>query len=50
MQWMEAGSSAPKKAQTVLSKEKSWRSFFCDAIGILLMNCLEKRKYLTTEN
>lgn len=49
MQWIEAGSSAPKKAKTVPSAGKVMASVFWDAKGFLLIDYLEKGKTITGE-
>lgn len=47
-QWLEAGSSAPKKAKAVLSAGKVMASVFWDAKGILFIDYLEKGKTINS--
>ena len=46
-QWVEAGSSAPKKAKVVPSAGKVMATVFWDAKGIILIDYLEKGKTIT---
>ncbi|XP_036336279.1 histone-lysine N-methyltransferase SETMAR-like [Rhagoletis pomonella] len=48
-QWVERGSSAPKKAKVVASAGKVMASIFWDAQGIIFINYLEKGKTITAE-
>lgn len=48
-QWVEAGSSAPKKAKTTPSAGKIMATVFWDAHGIIFIDYLEKGKTITGE-
>ena len=48
-QWVEAGSSAPKKAKTVHSAGKVMATVFWDSSGIIFIDYLEKGKTITGE-
>ena len=48
-QWVEAGSSAPKKAKVVASAGKVMATVFWDAQGVIHIDYLEKGKTITGE-
>ena len=49
LQWIEAGSSAPKQVKSERSAKKIMASIFWDAKGVLLIDYLEKGKTINSE-
>ena len=49
LQWIEAGSSAPKQVKSERSAKKIMASSFWDAKGVLLIDYLEKGKTINSE-
>ena len=50
LQWIEAGSSAPKQVKSERSAKKIMASIFWDAKGVLLIDYLEKGTTITHLN